>query len=227
MKLIPTDCQLEAITYPSAPLLIIAGAGTGKTSTLILRIQHKIDKDLWQPKHIVVLTFTDKAVKELTLKICRQLGTRADAITVSTFHSFCNRLVREYSKSPDVEKLLLKEDDITFLLLRRFDKLTFLSSHNFKANPTIAVTKSFIPFFNRIRDELLSPEELERKFTGTRLSEDSFFIYFPGLSDKIDVKEYFRQFDDLIKVYKTYQIWKKELNVVDYSDMIFDCWDML
>jgi len=227
MRFIPTNRQSEAIQYPSNPLLIIAGAGTGKTSTLIYRIQNKIENGKWNPKHIVVLTFTDRAVQELSQKISFLLGNCADEITIATFHSFCNRLVREYSEFPDTDKLLLKEDDITFLLLSRFDKLTFLSSQVFKTDPVRAVTKSFIPFFNRIRDELLSPEELENKFNTTFLTEDSFQAQFPGLSDKIDIKDYINQFTDLLKVYITYQIWKKELNVVDYSDMIFDCWEML
>lgn len=60
MDFVPTPRQVEAITYPSRPILIIAGAGTGKTSTLILRIDHKISARVWEPEHIVVLTFTER-----------------------------------------------------------------------------------------------------------------------------------------------------------------------
>lgn len=227
MEFEPTVSQLKAITYPSGPLLIIAGAGTGKTSTLILRMEHMIKKGLWRQGNIVLLTFTDRATEEVSARVRDHLTNSAEEITISTFHRFCNRLVREYSKSPDAEKLLLQEDDITFLLLSRFDELKFLKSHDFRTDPVNAVVKSFVPFFNRIRDELISPEELEQKFREADVSQEFMTTQFPGMSEKVDPEEYLRQFNDLVRVYDSYQSWKKELGVVDYGDMILDCWEML
>ncbi len=227
MEIEPAASQYQAITYPQGPLLILAGAGTGKTSTLILRIEHMIHKGLWEPRHVVLLTFTDRARDDLVHRVREELGNIAEEIAISTFHRFCNRLVREYGSSPDAEKLLLQEDDITFLLLNRFDELTFLQSHSFKTDPVSAVTKSFVPFFNRIRDELISPTELELKLSRTELTADFLTTQFPGISDRVETDEYLRQFRDLVRVYRSYQAWKQELGVVDYGDMILDCWEML
>ncbi|MFQ6674046.1 MAG: ATP-dependent helicase, partial [Fidelibacterota bacterium] len=178
-------------------------------------------------ENIVVLTFTERATRELLVRIKNELQRNAHGMVISTFHAFCNQLVREYSKSPLAEKLLLQESDITFLLLDRFDELTFLASSQFRTNPARAVTRSFIPFFNRIRDELLTPEDLTNKLAGMDLSVESLPDHFPGLSNRTDPDEYIRQFDDLVRVYETYQSWKSELGVVDYADMILDCWEML
>ncbi|MFQ6676676.1 MAG: ATP-dependent helicase, partial [Fidelibacterota bacterium] len=93
--------------------------------------------------------------------------------------------------------------------------------------PVGAVTGSFIPFFNRIRDELLMPEEVAGFSEKLNLSEETVPDQFPGLSDKTEPQEYLRQFHDLVKVYETYQSWKKDLGVVDYSDMVVACWEML
>lgn len=148
-------------------------------------------------------------------------------MAISAFHSFCNRLVREYSPSPDAEKLLTRDEDITFLLLDRFDTLTFLSSRSFKADPVKAVRRSFVPFLSRLRDELLSAREIESQLAEFESMEKLLHEQFPSLSEKTDPEEILRQFKDLIQVYRSCEDWKRELKVVDYSDMILDCWEML
>ncbi|MCH8069340.1 MAG: ATP-dependent helicase [Candidatus Marinimicrobia bacterium] len=227
MTFIPNTQQKIAIEYPPAPLMILAGAGTGKTSTIIHRIGHLIQSYSVNPEHIVVLTFTERANAELRKKIKELIGNQSENILISTFHSFCNRLVREFSDSPDAERLLIHENDIKFILLSRFDELTFLTSHQFRSDPIRAVTGSFIPFFNRVRDELLSQSEIQKKFDQLSTKNEKIFTLFPGINKKLDSEEILQQLKDLVEVYKTYQNWKMELGVTDYGDMILDCWNML
>ena len=223
----PNKKQKEAIYHPPAPLMIIAGAGTGKTSTLIYRIRHLIKSGVANPENIVILTFTEKATDKLVLKVNEKKDISTEGMVISTFHGFCNQLVRQFSDSPDAEKLLIQENDIRFMLLSRFDEMTSLTSHQFKANPISAVNASFIPFFNRIRDELLTPSEVQQKLDQINLSEENIFDHFPRLSDSTDPQEYIRQFNDLVGVYERYQLWKSDDGLVDYGDMILNCWKML
>ncbi len=223
----PTPQQKEAIEHPPAPLMIIAGAGTGKTATLIYRIKYLIDTNHAHPNEIVVLTFTEKATGELRQRIRDTVGKTGEAITISTFHSFCNKLVREFSDSEDADKLLWKEPDITNLFVKRFDDLHFLTSRSFRADPIQSIREGFLPFFNRIQDELLSTDVIANLFSFFNLEENLILDLFPSISDKIEPDEVICQFTDLVKVYEWYQDEKKKLGVVDYGDMILDCWEML
>lgn len=90
--------QFEAATTIDGPLLIIAGAGTGKTRTLVYRTAYMIEKGI-DPAQIVMLTFTNKAAKEMKVRVSELLNDKkvSDEITASTFHSFCVTILRRYA----------------------------------------------------------------------------------------------------------------------------------
>ena len=81
----PNKKQLTAITHPPGPLMILAGAGTGKTFTLETRIVHLIDQYTIDPKYILAITYTEKAAQELKSRIVDRVGIQAYAMTVNTF----------------------------------------------------------------------------------------------------------------------------------------------
>ena len=168
----PNPAQKIAIHTPPGPLMILAGAGTGKTTTLLHRVNHLIQSKQVLPDHMLLLTFTEKGTSEIRQKIRDLIGTSADNITLNTFHGFCNALVREHAIGVNAEKLLWQEEDITYFFINYFDQLTFIQSRIFLANPYSAITGSFIPFINRIRDELLSPTDINKLYDPTLLSTD-------------------------------------------------------
>ena len=199
--------QHKAITHPPAPMMILAGAGTGKTTTLIHRIIYLIQHYNIDPKTILAITYTEKAAHELKERIVSVIGPSADKMTVSTFHAFCFNLVKDFKKygpSP----ILLEESEAAFLLLNRFNELGPFKSREFPRDPARSVMDSFIPFFNRTRDELI---KLDHK---------------PSNLDSLN-PEICSQLEDLKRIYPIFQNWKKEMNVVDYGDMILSAYELL
>ena len=90
------DKQKEAVFYSDGPLLILAGAGSGKTRVLTHRVAYLIHEKNVNPYNIMAITFTNKAAREMRDRINRLIGHGAEAVWVSTFHSACVRILRRY-----------------------------------------------------------------------------------------------------------------------------------
>ena len=140
--------------------MILAGAGTGKTSTLIHRIRYLCKSGLIKPENTLLLTFTEKATAEAKQIIYTIMGKESESIFVGTFHSFCHSIMRRFGPEDRMDDVLWEEKDIIYFLINHFNEMDFIQSRVFSTDPVKAITKSFIPFFSRIRDELLSPKEL-------------------------------------------------------------------
>ena len=88
--------QLQAVTHANGPLLIIAGAGTGKTTVITRRIAYLIEQNLAKPEEILALTFTDKAAGEMEARVEEYLPLGSYDLWISTFHSFCERILKQH-----------------------------------------------------------------------------------------------------------------------------------
>ena len=98
------EAQKRAVNHRLGPLLVIAGAGTGKTRVISERICHLLESDATlSGENILGLTFTDKAAGEMKHRVVQAAGERAKTITLSTFHSFCQGLLGEV----DPKRILL------------------------------------------------------------------------------------------------------------------------
>src|ERR1700716_4001449 len=114
------DAQRRAITHVDGPLLVIAGAGTGKTRVITERIRHLLHSDPnLSGENILGLTFTDKAAGEMKGRVVRTVGERGKDVTLKTFHSFCESLLKDV----DSDHVMLDKVDHWILLRRNLHRL--------------------------------------------------------------------------------------------------------
>ncbi|MDQ6726656.1 MAG: ATP-dependent helicase [Actinomycetota bacterium] len=126
MTLVFTSEQLEAITAPNQPQLLVAGAGTGKTTVMARRILHLVESGQARPDQILGLTFTNKAAAHLKAKVREALGPDAD-VTVGTYHSFGASLVADHALELDLSPRtrILNRAQAWQLLYGVFDEFRF------------------------------------------------------------------------------------------------------
>ncbi|MDD3087586.1 MAG: UvrD-helicase domain-containing protein [Candidatus Omnitrophica bacterium] len=156
------DEQLKAVTHREGPLLIIAGAGTGKTRVISRRISWLIAEGLAKTDEILALTFTDKAAREMQERVDILLPYGYTDIWISTFHAFGDKLLRENAfiagLNPDF-KVLTQAESAVFFREHLFE--FNLSYFRPLAEPTRFI-EAMISFFSRAKDEDISPEEYFR-----------------------------------------------------------------
>ena len=151
------DAQRRAITHAQGPLLVIAGAGTGKTRVITERIRHLLQSDPnLSGENILGLTFTDKAAGEMKARVVKTVGERAKNVTLKTFHAFCESLL----KDTDPHSRMLDKVDHWILLRRNLSRLQ-LDRYRRLAEPG-QFLNDFVDFFSRCQDELISCEDYQR-----------------------------------------------------------------
>ena len=149
------DKQQEAVLYNEGPLLIIAGAGAGKTKTLTTKIAYLIDQGA-SPYSILAITFTNKAAKEMKDRIYAQIGKEASKLTVSTFHSFGLKLLRENYEVLGYDK--------NFVIMDSDDSLTVVKKilKDMDYDPKIYNPKAIRNKISGCKNEMMSPAAYER-----------------------------------------------------------------
>jgi ATP-dependent DNA helicase UvrD/PcrA len=150
------DAQRRAITHGDGPLLVIAGAGTGKTRVITERIRHLLESDpSLLGENILGLTFTRKAAGEMKARVVQAVGERGKDVVLATFHSFCETILKEV----DPNRLALEQVDHWILLRRNLARLK-LDKYRRLAEPGQFLS-DFVQFFSRCQDELVSCEDYE------------------------------------------------------------------
>ena len=117
------DKQKEAVLYNDGPLLIIAGAGAGKTKTLTTKIAYLIEECGVSPYSILAITFTNKAAKEMKDRLFLAIGNDVKKLTVSTFHSFGLKLLREnYERLGYDKNFVIMDSDDSLTVVKKIIK---------------------------------------------------------------------------------------------------------
>ena len=184
------DKQKEAALHIEGPLLILAGAGSGKTRVITNRTAYMIEQMGINPWNILAITFTNKAAGEMRERINDIVGYGAEAIWVATFHSTCARILRRYIDrigfdtnytiyDTDDQKAVIKE------IVKRFN-----------INTKMTPERAFLSAISHAKDELITPEDMAREYAGDY-----------GKSE-------------YVKVYREYQEVLHKNNALDFDDLI-------
>jgi len=151
------DAQRRAIAHGDGPLLVIAGAGTGKTRVITERIRHLLESYAsLLGENILGLTFTKKAAGEMKARVVKAVGDRGKDVVLATFHSFCETLLKEV----DANRTALESVDHWILLRRNLARLK-LEKYRRLAEPGQFLS-DFIQFFSRCQDELVSSDDYQK-----------------------------------------------------------------
>src|SRR5690625_2264183 len=144
--------QQEAVKCTEGPLLIMAGAGSGKTRVLTHRIAYLIDEKGVAPHNILAITFTNKAAREMKERVQRLVGPESDAIWVSTFHSMCVRILRR-----DIERIGYNRN---FTIIDSSDQLTVMKQilKNLNDDPKQYDPRAMINQISNAKNVLITPE---------------------------------------------------------------------
>ncbi len=183
--------QRRAVEHNKGPLLILAGAGSGKTRVLTHRIAYLMERLDVNPWNILALTFTNKAAKEMRERVDKIVGYGSENIWVSTFHSTCVKILRRWIDHIGYERsFTIYDADDQKTLMREVCKHLEIDTKNIKERTLLSIISS-------AKDELISPEEYELRAIG-----DFSKTKFAG-------------------VYKEYQKRLRSNNALDFDDLIY------
>jgi DNA helicase-2/ATP-dependent DNA helicase PcrA len=185
--------QLSAVVSKEGAILVIAGAGSGKTKTLTYRVARLIEDGI-PPENILLLTFTKKAAAEMLSRATRVLDNRCEKVAGGTFHSFANIILRKYSKLLNLKNnfTILDKTDCEDIINHITGQLFPKKEKRFPKKSTIL--------------EIYSKSV--NKETPTKQIIQEEFPQFAHCEDKI------------IEIHKAYVVYKRENSVLDYDDLL-------
>ncbi|MCB9798111.1 ATP-dependent helicase [Candidatus Nomurabacteria bacterium] len=201
--------QKKAVEHTDGPLLIIAGAGTGKTTVVAEKIAHIVNNNLAQTSEILAITFTDKAAGEMEERVDELLQTSYLDIHISTFHNFCKRLLENWALDIGISnsfKLLTTTE--AWLLVRENFEAFDLDYYRPMGNPTRHIHE-LISHFQKCKDELITPEAYLEYAQTVKLD-----------SDEVNKDEKSR-LTELANAYHTYNQLLLDNNAMDFADLIY------
>jgi DNA helicase II / ATP-dependent DNA helicase PcrA len=215
--------QRAAAQHGDGPLVVVAGAGTGKTRVITERIRYLLEtRPELTGREILGLTFTDKAAAEMKYRVvaaARDRGeaevARAEGVTLSTFHAFCNTLLQEID--PDLKPI----DEIDhWILLRRNLPLLQLEHYRRLAEPG-QFLGDFVKFFSRCQDELVSPDDYQKH--AERQAEDFRKVRGSLPDDERRIRdEEVAKSQEIARAYRASELLLRERKLLTFGTQIMD-----
>ena len=204
------DRQKEAVLYGDGPLLILAGAGSGKTSVLTKRVAYLIKERNISPKNIVAITFTNKAAKEMKERIIKEVGKEGYDIQISTFHSFGLRIIKEnYEKLGYEKNFTIIDSDDSLTVVKKILKEMGIDSTRF--NPKFIKNQ-----ISSCKNEMVTPEKY-KNLVNDELSDITYKVY-KKYQDTL-LRNNSLDFDDLL--IKPIELFNKYKEVLENYQELF------
>jgi DNA helicase II / ATP-dependent DNA helicase PcrA len=205
--------QRAAVTHPEGPLLIVAGAGTGKTRTLTRRFAWLVEQGV-PADAILALTFSSAAAGEMRCRLESLIEAPYEELTVATFHAFCSRLLQDEALEAGLDPFFttVTPADRLALLLERLDELE-LRHHQIRGNPA-PLLASFVSRIDRLKDEMVSADDCLR-WASTLPREDDA------------ARAHAARELEFAGVYKDHDRLLAECGALDFGDLILRAFRML
>jgi DNA helicase II / ATP-dependent DNA helicase PcrA len=215
---IPDERQRQAIEHVDGPMLVVAGAGTGKTSVLTHRIEYLVREGHAQPDEILALTYTRNAAGEMRDRVRSLLGGKT--VHATTFHDYCLDLLKRCGKDFGV----LDEQDLWIYLRRRIRELHL--EHFIRAANIGQFLSDLLKFVARCHDELVTPEDYQEYVE--RLARGEVSIPRVAKSKKVLTdSEVLGRCREIARVFSSMERWLREENLGTFSHMITRAHDVL
>ncbi len=209
--------QVEAVEHGEGPLLVIAGAGTGKTTVITERIKHLILEKNVLPAEVLALTFTDKASREMEERVDVALPYGYSQMWITTFHSFCDRILRSEAIHIGLNpgyKLMSEAETILFLRKNLFKfELEYFRP---LGNPN-KFLEGMLQHFSRLKDEDVSPTEY---FQWAQNQKSPLRQGFAGRAKIKTDQDEIKKTLELANAYKIYEELKTREGMMDFADLI-------
>ncbi|MBR1873439.1 MAG: DNA helicase PcrA [Eubacterium sp.] len=200
------DKQKEAVLHFEGPLLLLAGAGSGKTRVLTHRIAYLIAKRGVSPYQILALTFTNKAAGEMRERVDKLVTNGAESIWVSTFHSTCVRILRRYIDRLGYDRsFTIYDGDDQKALMKEIIRSKNLDPKKFKE-------RTYLSAISHAKDELMTPEIYEKEM-GDEYNKKLYVEFYYEYQKRLKANNAL-DFDDLIML--TVELFKNEKDVLEY-----------
>ncbi len=197
--------QKQAVQCTEGPLLVVAGAGSGKTSVLTRRVAYLIEEKNVAPWNILAITFTNKAATEMRERVQKLLGPVAESIWMSTFHALCVRILRRDADKIEYSKNFSIADSAEQLtLVKRIQK-------EFNINPKMYDPKAILATISNAKNDLMDPDafEMQAKSPFEKVTAKVYREYQRRLK-----RDQIMDFDDLIM--QTLVLFKKDKTTLHY-----------
>jgi len=219
----PDERQREAIEHVRGPMLVVAGAGTGKTTVLTRRIARLVVERHARPDEILAVTYTENAAREMRERVQAELyGTDVSKLQVTTFHAYCNNLLIRCGKQFGV----LDEKDLWIYLRKRIRELHL--NYFVRAANVSQFLDDLLDFMRRCQDELVGPEKYAEYVRRLELGE----LPIPRVSKSKDAagltdEEVLGRCQEIARVFTTVERMLREDNLGTFGHMITHAHELL
>ena len=186
--------QYQAVTQIDGPILILAGAGSGKTRVITYRIAYMVGEAGISPYSILAITFTNKAANEMRERVDKMLGGDASGVWISTFHRFCGKILRNHAQAIGYTGSFNVYDE------KDTEKVIKDCLHDLNIDPKYESPAALRATISKFKNDMLSPSE------------------FAEYAQKGSPAE-----RTLLNVYRLYENKMKESNAMDFDDMLLNC----
>ena len=216
--------QIQAVTHPNGPFLIIAGAGTGKTTVITRRIVWLMENNFAKPEEILALTFTEKAADEMLVRVEQMMPIGFGSITISTFHSFAQRILLDHALDIGLPGDFKVLDNVrAWVLLKENIEKFDLDYYRPLGNPD-KFLRHLINHFIKAKEEGITPD-IYLKFTQELvLNQDSAsmtpILKKKEVGDDTQTKDDIKRVTEIANAFSVYQRLLLENGYLDFSDLI-------